>query len=692
MSTRSIRVTALAVTAIIVTACSSSSASTEPSASTPPATTVPATPSAAATSSAAASAAPSGSPSAGLSVTSFDSAFTAMAQLTSVTSAGNGLVGVILPDATTSARYTSYDLPYLKQAFRPPGTQTTDFKIDNAAGTTTTSWRSPRRTSPPGPRSCSSTRSTAPPARRSRRPLPRPGVTMISYDRATFQGTNTYYVSFDNVQVGKLIGKGFMQCVTRLGRREPARSSQLDGGQDTDPNAIDFAKGYNYAIWGQEVDAGRTPARPTAPATPSSASSSPPAGTTPRAARSSSRRTPPTRRSTPRSRPNDGLAGAVITALKAAGVPAKKIPTTGPGRHAARAWKFVLQGWQCGSVYKPIYLEAQAAVALATYLRAGQTPPAGPRQRHHHRSDQPRDDPAGRPPDADLGQRAQHGSDRDQGQVRLGDGPVRRGRRRRLHGGRHPVTDQKRRGTSDARDSGRSARGCDTVHLPGASMARRRGLPRMDAMDGVMPAERTCRGRPRTDPGHGRGLGPHEPLLRLRGISKHFGAVQALYGVDLDLPAGQVTALCGDNGAGKSVLTKCIAGIHQPDEGEMFWEGRPVHIRTPKDAAALGIETVYQDLALADNLDIVQNMFLGRERLTPRPARRGQHGACRRRDAGQPAASRPSARSASRSRRSRAASARPSPSPRRSCGTRSWSCSTSRRRRSASPRRRWSST
>ena len=105
-----------------------------------------------------------------------------------------------------------------------------------------------------------------------------------------------------------------------------------------------------------------------------------------------------------------------------------------------------------------------------------------------------------------------------------------------------------------------------------------------------------------------------EPLLRLRGISKHFGAVQALFGVDLDLPRGEVTALCGDNGAGKSVLTKTIAGIHQPDQGEMFWEGRPVHIRSPKDSASLGIETVYQDLALADNLDIVQNMFLGRER------------------------------------------------------------------------------
>jgi ABC-type sugar transport system ATPase subunit len=109
--------------------------------------------------------------------------------------------------------------------------------------------------------------------------------------------------------------------------------------------------------------------------------------------------------------------------------------------------------------------------------------------------------------------------------------------------------------------------------------------------------------------------GGAEPLLRLRGISKHFGAVQALFGVDLDLPAGQVTALVGDNGAGKSVLTKTIAGIHQPDHGEMFWEGRQVHIRSPKDSASLGIETVYQDLALADNLDIVQNMFLGRERM-----------------------------------------------------------------------------
>ena len=110
-----------------------------------------------------------------------------------------------------------------------------------------------------------------------------------------------------------------------------------------------------------------------------------------------------------------------------------------------------------------------------------------------------------------------------------------------------------------------------------------------------------------------------EPLLRLRGISKHFGPVNALTGVDLDIPAGQVTALAGDNGAGKSVLIKCISGIHAPDAGQMWWNGKPVQVHSPGDAAALGIETVYQDLALCDNLDIVQNMFLGRERV-----RRGQ--------------------------------------------------------------------
>jgi ABC-type sugar transport system ATPase subunit len=104
-----------------------------------------------------------------------------------------------------------------------------------------------------------------------------------------------------------------------------------------------------------------------------------------------------------------------------------------------------------------------------------------------------------------------------------------------------------------------------------------------------------------------------QTLLELRGVEKNFGPVRALMGVDLTVEAGLVTALVGDNGAGKSVTIKIISGIVPPDGGEILWRGQPVHIRSPKDSAELGIATVYQDLALCDNLDIVQNMFLGRE-------------------------------------------------------------------------------
>jgi ABC-type sugar transport system ATPase subunit len=102
-------------------------------------------------------------------------------------------------------------------------------------------------------------------------------------------------------------------------------------------------------------------------------------------------------------------------------------------------------------------------------------------------------------------------------------------------------------------------------------------------------------------------------LLELRNISKTFGPVRALTNVNLQIPAGKVTALVGDNGAGKSSLIKTISGLWSPDGGEIVWEGRPVSLHGPKDAEALGITTIYQDLALCDNLDIVQNMFLGHE-------------------------------------------------------------------------------
>jgi len=106
----------------------------------------------------------------------------------------------------------------------------------------------------------------------------------------------------------------------------------------------------------------------------------------------------------------------------------------------------------------------------------------------------------------------------------------------------------------------------------------------------------------------------NQPILQLRGINKSFGPVHVLHDVDLVVRAGEVTALVGDNGAGKSTLVKCIAGIHGTDSGEVIFQGEPVFVTSPRDAAALGIEVVYQDLALCDNLDIVQNMFLGRER------------------------------------------------------------------------------
>ena len=105
------------------------------------------------------------------------------------------------------------------------------------------------------------------------------------------------------------------------------------------------------------------------------------------------------------------------------------------------------------------------------------------------------------------------------------------------------------------------------------------------------------------------------PVLALRGVSKRFGAVQALTDVELEVHAGEVVALVGDNGAGKSTLVKTIAGVHPIDEGVIEWEGNPVSINKPHDAQGLGVATVYQDLALCDNLDVVGNLYLGRELL-----------------------------------------------------------------------------
>jgi D-xylose transport system substrate-binding protein len=354
MKTRATLLAAVAAAAIVMSACSGSSAS--PSASS------------------GGSAGASASAAQPLSVDSFDASFSAMAQLTSVTAAGSGLVGVILPDTSTSARYNDYDLPYLTKAFETAGYAASDFKIQNAAGTTTTQLAIANSYISNGAKILLVDPLDSQTGNQIQAAAAAAGVTMISYDRATFQGTNTYYVSFDNVQVGELIGTGFMKCVTAWGVTSP-KVFTVDGGQDTDPNAIDFAKGYNDAIWGQKV------AQVTAGATNSAGMTlvgeqlapgwNNAAGGTIFQQQFTAH---PEINATVEA--NDGLAGAVITKLKAAGVGPKKIPTTGQDA-SLDGMVAVLQGFQCGSVYKPIYLEAQAAVALATYLRAGQTPPGG---------------------------------------------------------------------------------------------------------------------------------------------------------------------------------------------------------------------------------------------------------------------------------------------------------------------------
>jgi D-xylose transport system substrate-binding protein len=365
---RSTLLVAIAVTSLASAACSSA-ATTAPTAaaaaSVAPASVAPA-------SVAPASVAPA-SAAAGLSVSSFDASFSAMSQLTSITSAGSGLVGVILPDVTTSARYTSYDLPYLTKAFQAAGYSASDFKIQNASGTTNTEVAIAQADITAGAKVLLVDPLDGPTGKQIQALAAAAGIPMVSYDRATFQGDTTYYVSFDNVQVGKLIGQGFMQCVTDWGVTSP-KVFTVDGGQDTDPNAIDFARGYNSVIWGQEVAQVKAGATNSAGMTLVGEQLAPgwdnaKGGAIFQQAYTANKSINATVEA------NDGLAGAVITVLKGAGVGPKKIPTTGQDA-TLQGMEYVLQGYQCGSVYKPIYLEAQAAVALVTYLRAGQTPPS----------------------------------------------------------------------------------------------------------------------------------------------------------------------------------------------------------------------------------------------------------------------------------------------------------------------------
>ena len=307
-----------------------------------------------------------------LSISSFDASFSYMAKLKDLTAAGKGKVAVLLPDTTSSVRYVQFDEPYLRKALEGAGYKSSDFTITNAQGQEAQELAQAQTAITNGATVLIMDPLNSTVGSQIQNLASQKGVKVISYDRATFTGTNTYYVSFDNVQVGELIGKGFVQCVSDWGVKNP-QVYELDGGQNSDPNAVSFAQGYNDAIWGKKVakvdtgttnsqgmklvgeqvatdwknDVGQTIFQQAYTANPA-------INATVEA--------------------NDGLGNAVVTVLKSKGVKAKQVPTTGQDA-TPDGMANVLTDFQCGSVYKAVYLEAQAAVALATVLRAGQTPP-----------------------------------------------------------------------------------------------------------------------------------------------------------------------------------------------------------------------------------------------------------------------------------------------------------------------------
>lgn len=335
-------------------ACSSSSksttATTTPSGTAKPSTAVP-----------------------NVTVNSFDNSFSTMSQFKGLTAAGKGLVGVILPDTTSSTRYVQFDAPYLAKAFQTAGYASNQYKIDNAQGSDATELADAQADISLGATILVFDPLDSTVGSQVQSYAASHGVKVISYDRATFTGTDTYYVSFDNFKVGQDIGNGFVSCVSAWGVTNP-QVFELSGGEDTDPNAVSFAEGYNSVIWGKQ-------------ATPLSVGTTNSKGwnlvgeqITPGWVNATGATifqqqytAHPNINATVEA--NDGLANVVITVLKTAGVGPKKIPTTGQDA-TLQGMQNILQGYQCGSVYKPIYKEAQDAVALATILRAGQKPPS----------------------------------------------------------------------------------------------------------------------------------------------------------------------------------------------------------------------------------------------------------------------------------------------------------------------------
>ena len=297
-----------------------------------------------------------------ISVNDLDNSFSAMAQLKSVAAAGKGGVTVILPDTTSSTRYVEFDAPYLKQAFTAAGMSSSDFTIENALGSDATQLSMAQSAITKGASVLVVDPLDSGVGAHIESYAKQHGVAVIDYDRLTLGGTRSYYVSFNNVKVGQIMGQGLVTCVTDWGVKTP--NVIVMRGAPTDNNATLFAQGYDGVLAPYFASKGWVKV-------------SQPAGTW----------DPPTALSEFQQQftahkninaaliPNDENGAPIIHYLQGQGVKAKTFPTTGQDA-TLTGLQNILTGYQCGTVYKPIYLEAQAAAALALYVRAGQTPPA----------------------------------------------------------------------------------------------------------------------------------------------------------------------------------------------------------------------------------------------------------------------------------------------------------------------------
>jgi D-xylose transport system substrate-binding protein len=298
-----------------------------------------------------------------LTPTSFTNDFSAMKQLTSLAAQGSGLIGVLLPDTTTSTRYVEFDAPFLTQAFEAAGLSSSDFKVDNAHGSASTMQTQAEADITAGASvllidALDSGSGAAIEANAESH-----GVKVIDYDRLTLGGPpDRTYVSFNNVQVGQLIGKGEVSCLAAWKVNKP--NILIMDGDATDNNAKLFAQGYNgvlkpYFDNGTYVKVGE------------------PAGSwdAPTAATNFEQQFTAHPNINAVVTPNDNVAGAVIAQLQKQAIPPNTFPTTGQDASDV-GLQNILLGYQCGTVYKPVYLEAQAAAAIALFLRAGETPPS----------------------------------------------------------------------------------------------------------------------------------------------------------------------------------------------------------------------------------------------------------------------------------------------------------------------------